>query len=144
MIKVYRIYRKPPRSGWWEPWREVSDKDLIGAEMHAAHRQGRTVTVECERGLPLVRTRILPGKILQAFSDMPLPGITQLSRVNLTKYWEELHHALERELVDDRGTKADMLDDCRRMEARLLRVPSGDEYLATARHNAAVRIRRGL
>lgn len=52
----------------------------------------------------------------------------------LLRYYEELHYALDRELVDFPRDNQ-LQEACRELEERLSRVPGGEELLDIARKN---------
>ena len=59
-----------------------------------------------------------------------------MDKQQLEQYWEALHYALERELVDEppEAIKA-LRKACKRLEKHLARCPNGDELIAEAKQS---------
>jgi hypothetical protein len=56
-----------------------------------------------------------------------------------TKHWEELHHALEREITTDPPKDLDAAQKaCHKLEARLLKTPGGQELAVQCRQAASI------
>jgi hypothetical protein len=59
-----------------------------------------------------------------------------MNKEQLERYWEELHYALDREMVDDSpATRKSLRKACKAMEKHLARCPGGDELISVAKQS---------
>jgi hypothetical protein len=58
-----------------------------------------------------------------------------LNKKELKAYYEALHNALERELVEVPDNCKELRECCRQLETRLKRCPDGEKLIAVAKSN---------
>ncbi|MBT6049129.1 hypothetical protein HN803_02890 [candidate division WWE3 bacterium] len=64
-----------------------------------------------------------------------------MDKQQLERYWEELHYALDREIVDvPPGTFKALRKDCRQLEKHLESCPGGDEAISIARDSVTLAV----